>query len=257
MGPLEQLAVVAAGLGAGFVMSAIGVASLVSFPVLIALGLPPVVANTSNTVGLIPAGLSGSFGYRRELSTHPRLTIAVLLTGAAGSIAGAFLLLRLPAGVFDALVPWLILFACTLVGLQPRISAWLRIKREGHELGSSRTRMTRGIATLTTFAGVYGGYFGAGQGVVVVAILALGLDLELKVVNALKTLAVLSANVVAGVIFIAIADLDWAVVGLLGAGSVIGGYVGSRVGRVLPPGLFRSLVVTAGVTAAAVMLFSR
>ena len=113
--------------------------------------------------------------------------------------------------------------------------------------------MTRGVAGLTTTAGVSGGYFGAGQGVVVVA---LGLGLELKVVNALKTFAVLAANVVAGGIFIAIADLDWAVIGLLGAGSVVGGYVGSRVGRVLPPGLFRSLVVTAGVIAATVMLLS-
>jgi uncharacterized membrane protein YfcA len=120
---MDHLVVVAAGLGAGFVMSSIGVASLVSFPVLVALGLPPVVANASNTVGLIPAGLSGSFGYRRELAAHPQVTRVVVATGALGSVVGAFLLLGLPAGIFEVVVPWLILFACLLVGLQPWIAA--------------------------------------------------------------------------------------------------------------------------------------
>jgi uncharacterized membrane protein YfcA len=252
---MDHLVVVAAGLGAGFVMSSIGVASLVSFPVLVALGLPPVVANASNTVGLIPAGLSGSFGYRRELAAHPQVTRVVVATGALGSIAGAFLLLGLPAGIFEVVVPWLILFACLLVGLQPWIAARLaarRTRRAGPR--RPRTRAGRGVAGLTALAGVYGGYFGAGQGVVVVAILALGLDLELAVVNALKTLAVLAANVVAGTVFVLVADLDWTVVALLGLGSVVGGYAGSRVGRRLPPALFRALVVTAGVVASVTML---
>ncbi len=254
METLDQLAVVGAGLGAGFVMASIGVASLVSFPVLIALGIPPVVANASNTVGLIPAGLSGSFGYRRELAAYPQVTRVVVATGALGSVAGAFLLLGLPAGVFEAVVPWLILFACLLVGMQPWISKRLAARRAVGEVSEPRTRAGRGIAALTTTAGVYGGYFGAGQGVVVVAILALGLELPTAVVNALKTVAVLGANIVAGVIFLAIADLDWQVIGLLGAGSVVGGYIGSRVGRRLPPALFRTLVVVAGVVASATML---
>jgi uncharacterized membrane protein YfcA len=251
---LDQLFVVLAGLGAGFVASSIGVASLVSFPVLIALGLPPVVANASNTVGLIPAGLSGVFGYRRELAMHPQVTAVVVGTAAVGSVAGALLLLNLSEGVFEALVPWLILFACLLVGLQPWISGRLAARRSGLEKPEPRVRAGRIVTALTGLAGVYGGYFGAGQGVVVVAILSLGLDLEVAVVNALKTAAVLGANLVAGAIFIAIADLDWAVIALLGAGSVVGGYVGARVGRRLPAALFRTLVVVAGVTSAAVML---
>lgn len=251
---LDQLAVVGAGLGAGFVMASIGVASLVSFPVLIALGIPPVVANASNTVGLIPAGLSGSFGYRRELAAHPQVTRVVIATGAGGSVAGAFLLLGLPAGVFEAVVPWLILFACLLVGLQPWISGRLAARRPAGVVAAPRTRAGRTISGFTALAGIYGGYFGAGQGVIVVAILALGLDLELAVVNALKTVAVLAANIVAGLIFVAIADLDWRVIALLSAGSVVGGYVGSRVGRRLPPALFRGLVVVAGVVASVSML---
>jgi uncharacterized protein len=251
--PLEQLIVVGAGLGAGVVASSVGVASLISFPILVAVGLPPVVANASNTVGLIPAGLSGSFGYRRELAEHPAVARAVLATSAIGAIAGALLLLWLPAGVFEALVPWLILFACLLVGFQPLISRWVR-SRASHDSQGDRTRFSRGLTAVATLVGVYGGYFGAGQGVMMVAVLALGLDLDLRVVNGLKTMAIMGANIVAGVIFVAIADLDWLAIGLLGAGAVVGGYLGSHVGRALPPAVFRVLVVVAGVTAAVVML---
>ncbi len=122
----EQLAVLVTGFGAGILTSTVGVASLLSFPVLVAVGLPPVVANASNTIGMTPAGLSGSFGYRRELREHPRVTAVVLLTCAVGSVAGALLLLALPPGVFEAIVPWLILFTSILVGIQPWISRRLR-----------------------------------------------------------------------------------------------------------------------------------
>ena len=253
MDPLEQLTVVGAGLGAGVVMTSVGVASLISFPILVAVGLPPVVANASNTVGLIPAALSGSFGYRRELAAHPTVTRVVLVTSAIGAVVGALLLLRLPPGVFEALVPWLILFASLLVGFQPVISRWAR-SRPSHDPEADRTRLSRGVTAASTAVGVYGGYFGAGQGVMMVAVLALGLDLDLRVVNALKTSAMLGSNIVAGVIFVAIADLDWRAIALLGAGAIVGGYLGSHVGRALPPTVFRVLVVAAGVTAAVLML---
>jgi uncharacterized protein len=250
---LEQLAVLAAGLGAGILTSTVGVASLVSFPVLVAVGIPPVVANASNTVGLIPAGLSGSFGYRDELRAYPRVAATVIATCAAGAVLGAFLLLGLDPSVFEAVVPWLILFTCLLVGAQPWITRWL--KRHHDEAHPPQPRET--MSPVTTFfaalTGVYGGYFGAGSGVMMVAVLALGLDIELRIINALKTLAVLSGNVVAGLIFVFVADLDWAAVVLLALGSVVGGYVGSRVGRRLPPTLFRVLVVIAGITAAALL----
>src|SRR6478609_7648385 len=115
----EQLAVVAAGLGAGVLTSAVGVASLLSFPVLVAVGLPPVVANASNTIGMTPAGLSGSFGYRAELREHPVITTTV----------------------FEAVVPWLILGTCLLVGAQPRLSRWLRSSAEAVPPGE-RTRLS-------------------------------------------------------------------------------------------------------------------
>jgi len=250
---LEQLTVLAAGLGAGVLTSTVGVASLLSFPVLVAVGLPPVVANASNTVGMTPAGISGSFGYRAELREHPGVTVAVVLTCAVGAVGGAALLLALPAGVFEAVVPWLILATCLLVGAQPTITGWLRRSRGG-AVPEPRTRMSPVTVFFAAVTGVYGGYFGAGSGVMMTAVLGLGLDLDFRVVTALKTVAVLAANVVAGLIFVLAAELDWAAIGLLAAGSVVGGYVGARIGRRLPAALFRVLVVLAGLTAAFAML---
>ncbi len=249
----EQLLVLAAGLAAGVLLSTVGVASLVSFPVLVAIGLPPVTANVSNTLGLAPGGLSGSFGFRHELRAHPRLAARILACCSLGALAGAALLLGLPPGVFEAVVPWLILFTCLLVGAQPRIAAWLR-RRHADDVPAARLTMsplTTGFAVLT---GVYGGYFGAGAGVMMVAVLGLGTDLELKLVNALKTVSLMAGNVVAGLVFVVVADPAWDAVLLLAAGSVVGGYLGARVGRRLPDGLFRTLVVVAGVVAAIAML---
>jgi uncharacterized membrane protein YfcA len=251
---LEQLAILAAGLGAGVLTSTVGVASLLSFPVLVALGISPVVANASNTVGLIPAGLSGSFGYREELREHPKVTWTVIITCSVGAVAGAALLLGLPPGVFEAVVPWLILFTCLLVGAQPWIIRWLRRHQDEAYPPKPRTMMSPVTAFFATLTGVYGGYFGAGSGVMMVAVLGLGLDLDFRVVNGLKTLAVVSGNLVAGFIFVFVADLDWTAVALLAIGSVFGGYIGARIGRKLPPALFRVLIVAAGVTAAVFML---
>lgn len=252
MSGLEQLVVLVAGFGAGIMTSTVGVASLLSFPVLVAVGLPPVVANASNTVGMTPAGLSGSFGYRAELREHPRMTSAVIVTCALGSVGGAVLLLALPPGVFEAVVPWLILFTCLLVGASPPLNRWLR-RHDGDD-AEQRHLMSPVTTFFATVTGAYGGYFGAGSGVMMMAVLGLGTDLEFRIVNALKTLAVLAANVVATLIFLVLADLDWAAVGLLASGSVVGGYVGSRIGRLLPPTLLRTLVVITGVVAAITML---
>ncbi|HYF73848.1 MAG TPA: sulfite exporter TauE/SafE family protein [Nocardioides sp.] len=250
---LEQLAVVGTGLVAGVMTSTVGVASLVSFPVLVALGLPPVVANASNTVGMMPASLTGSFGYRAELRVHPRVTAAVVVTCALGSVAGAALLLALPPGVFEAVVPWLILGTCLLVGAQPRISRWLRRARETGP-PAEQVRLSPVTTLFATLVGVYGGYFGAGSGVMMTAVLGLGSELEFRIVNALKTLAILASNLVASLIFVVVADLDWTAVLLLASGSTVGGYAGSHVGRRLNPGVLRALIVAVGVTAALLML---
>jgi uncharacterized membrane protein YfcA len=247
----ETLLVLAAGLGAGILSSTVGVASLLSFPTLVALGLPPVTANVSNTLGLIPGGLGGVVGYRDEVREAPRVAAVIVAVCSLGAVAGAALLLGLPAGVFEAVVPWLILFTCLLVGAQPRIAAWLR-RRSGAPHGE-RLHMNPATTFFATVTGVYGGYFGAGAGVMMVAVLGLGTDLPLRVVNGLKTVSLLAGNVVAGLVFVVVADPRWDVVALLAASSLVGGYVGARIGRRLPDAVFRWAVVAAGIIAAVAM----
>jgi uncharacterized protein len=248
----EHLAVLGAGLGAGIMTSTVGVASLLSFPILVALGIPPVVANASNTVGLTPGAMTGSFGYRSELREHPVVTTTIIGTCAVGAVGGAVLLLALPPGVFEAIVPWLILGTCLLVGAQPRISRWL--KTADAVPPDERTRLSPVTTFFSTLVGVYGGYFGAGSGVMMMAVLGFGSNLEFRILNALKTLAILASNLVASVIFIAVAELDWTAVLLLAAGSILGGYVGARIGRRLNPTVLRALIVVVGVSAAVSML---
>ncbi|GAA4697364.1 sulfite exporter TauE/SafE family protein [Nocardioides conyzicola] len=252
---LEHLVVLGAGLVAGIMTSTVGVSSLLSFPVLLALGIPPVVANASNAVGLTPGAITGSFGYRTELREHPRVATTIIGTCAIGAAGGALLLLALPPGVFEAVVPWLILGTCLLVGAQPRISSWLR-RSAAAVPPDEHTRLSPVTTFFAVLVGVYGGYFGAGSGVMMMAVLGFGSHLEFRSLNALKTLAVLACNLVASVVFVAIAELDWTAVVLLAAGSIVGGYVGARIGRRLNPTLLRSLIVVVGVTAAVRMLTS-
>ena len=136
---VEALLVVATGVGAGVLSSTVGVASLLSFPVLVALGLPPVVANVSNTLGMIPGGLGGVVGYRDEVREAGPIAKVIIIVCALGAVAGAALLLGLPPGVFEAIVPWLILFTCLLVGAQPRIAAWLRARATASSTRSGGT----------------------------------------------------------------------------------------------------------------------
>jgi uncharacterized membrane protein YfcA len=248
MGIGEVLAVLGAGFGAGVVLTAVGAGSLVSFPILLGTGLSPLVANVCNNVGLVPGGLAGSWGYRRELRGHRGLVIRVALTSGVGALLGAVLLLALPPGAFGRAVPWLVLTAATLVGLQPLISSWVRRRavRSGTAPAADRETMGPGLTGIASMVGVYGGYFGAAQGVMLVAFLALGLDVNLQTVNGLKNIAITSANVAASVVFVLFAPLSWPVVGLVAVGSVAGGWLGAHLGRRLSPVVFRTLVVVFG-----------
>lgn len=250
MGVGEFALVLLAGFGAGILSSSVGVASLLSFPVLLAVGLPPVVANTSNTVGLIPAGAGGVLGYREELREVRGLAVrVVVLTGIAGSM-GAGLLLGLPSSVFESVAPWLILGTCLLVGAQPRISRWLAARHPAGEDRPARVHLSPLTTVFVLLTGVYGGYFGAGAGVMMIATLAIGLDIDLRIISALRTTSVMASNVVAGAIFVVVADLDWAVVGILAVSSIFGGYLGARIARRLPAPALRAGVVGAGIIAA-------
>lgn len=244
---LEVILVVLAGLAAGTINTVVGSGSLVTFPTLLWVGLPPVVANVSNTVGLVPGAVSGAWGYRRELSGQRARLLRLSSATLTGAATGATLLLVLPPGVFAAVVPALILLACVLVVLQP----WL-VRRL-----ADRPRREHGGPLVWIFifgTGMYGGYFGAAQGVLLIAVLALGLDETLQRVNAAKNVLAGLANLVGGIIFILVADVNWAAAGLIAIGAILGGVTGARIARKLPPAALRAVVVAIGVVAIVTLL---
>jgi uncharacterized membrane protein YfcA len=239
-----------AGLAAGTINTVVGTGSLVSFPALLAVGVPPVVANASNTTGLVFGGVSATLGYRRELTGQaPRLR-RLLGASLVGGVAGAGLLLVLPASAFEAVVPVLVLSASALMAVQPALARWLRA-RAARRPATGRRRMPRVLTVSTGLLGVYGGYFGAGHGVILLALLALGIEEDMQVVNALKNAAVAAANLAAALFFVVVGHLDWRVIVLIGAGAAVGGQLGARVGRRLPTPVLRGLVVGLGVLVAA------
>ncbi len=243
MSALSALLIVAAGVGAGAINTVVGSGTLITFPTLLALGYPPVVANVSNTVGLVPGSLSGAVGYRRELSGQRQRLLRLAPASAAGGVLGGVLLLVLPASAFETIVPLLIGLGCLLVAVQP----WLTTR-----LGSGAPRPPHGsvgAVGLVLLTGVYGGYFGAAQGVLLLAILGLLLDDQLQRLNATKNVLALVVNGVAALLFVVVADPDWAVVGLIALGATAGGQLGATVGRRLPPVALRSVVIVIGVVA--------
>jgi uncharacterized membrane protein YfcA len=240
--PLHALTIFGAGLAAGCINVIVGSGSLITFPVLLALGYPPVVANVSNTVGLVPGSASGAYGYRRELNGQRTRLLWLGVASVVGAIIGGLLLLVLPAATFEIVVPVLIAVACALVFVQPRLSAWL----------GGRKRHPHGGPWLWTgvFAtSVYGGYFGAAQGVVLMALLAIFLDEDLQRVNAVKNVLAGVVNAAAAVLFILVAHVNWAVAMFIAVGSLLGGLAGASIGRRLPPLVLRILIVIVGVLA--------
>jgi uncharacterized membrane protein YfcA len=241
----EALAVLAAGIGAGTINAVVGSGTLISFPALLAVGYSPITANVSNALGLVPGSLSGAYGYRRELRGQKRRIVRYGIASLIGGAAGAALLFVLPAAAFEAIVPVMIALALVLVVAQPRLARWLadRRRQERHPDGG------RATAALALGSGVYGGYFGAAQGILLLAIFGLALDDDLQRVNALKNVLAMLVNLVAGVVFLFVADVAWEAVGLLAAGSAAGGQLGSHIGRRLPPAILRAVIVAVGVTA--------
>ena len=242
MSVLDAVLVALAGIGAGAINAVVGSGTLITFPTLLAVGLPPVVANVSNTVGLVPGGVAGSWGYRQELAGQRSRLLRLASATVAGASMGAVLLMVLPESSFEMIVPALIILGCVLVVIQP----WL-LRRLGE-----RTRPHHGgpwVWLLVLVIGVYGGYLGAGQGVLLIAVLGIGLDETLQRVNAAKNVLAVLANCVAALIFVAVADVDWAAAALIAAGSTLGGLVGAGAARRLPEVILRGTVVIIGLLA--------
>jgi uncharacterized membrane protein YfcA len=257
VGWLEALAIFIAGMAAGTINTVVGSGTLITFPTLLALGYPPVVANISNNIGLVPGGVSGTWGYRRELSGQGRRVLTLAPMSLVGSVAGALLLLVLPAETFNAVVPVLLGISVVLVVLQPRMQAKVAERRA--RPGYSARRSSGAVVPAGVLgAGMYGGYFGAAQGVLLIGLLGTLLPEPLQRVNALKNLLSLVVNSVAAVTFavVAFGRINWAVAGLIALGSLLGGVIGAHVGRRLPAPVLRGVIVVVGVVAIVKILTS-
>jgi len=245
-----MLAILAAAIAAGAINAVVGSGSLITFPTLLAFGFTPVVANVSNNIGLVPGNISSVFGYREELSGQRGRLIRLSIASCAGSLAGAAALLALPEGVFQVVVPALIIVACVLVVLQPRLSAWLAAR------GKDRAEHGGPLLFAGVFlAGAYGGYFGAAQGVLVIGLLGVFLTEPLQRINAAKNVLVTVVNASAAAVFVIFAHVAWMAVLLVATGSTAGGLIGARVGRRLPPLALRIMIVVIGVIAAIKLIF--
>ncbi|HEX3541436.1 MAG TPA: sulfite exporter TauE/SafE family protein [Acidimicrobiales bacterium] len=252
MSPGEALAIFAAGLAAGTVNTIVGSGSLITFPTLLAFGYAPVVANVTNTVGLVPGSLSGAYGYRRELAGQRSRLVTLGLVSAAGGLTGGVLLLVLPGSVFRTIVPVLILLACTLVALQPRLARRLA-RRRAEAPEKSHAHGGPGLLVTVYLTGVYGGYFGAAQGVILIALLGIFIDDDLQRLNAAKNVLAALVNGVAALLFMVASHVAWSAAGVLAVGAILGGLAGATVGRRLPGPLLRGIIVVVG-TAVAIRL---
>jgi uncharacterized protein len=244
----EMLAVFAAGVGAGSINAVVGSGTLITFPVLLATGLPPVTATVSNALGLVPGSISGAIGYRGELGGQARRILKLCAGALLGGLTGATLLLALPSTAFEKIVPVLVGLALVLVVLQPRISAAMRRRRAADDRPARRDGGPL-LFTGLTLASVYGGYFAAAQGIIYVSLMGMLLDEPLQRVNAAKNVFVAVVNSVAALFFLFVADFDWTAVALIALGSALGGQIGAAVGRRIRPTVLRALIVTVGTLA--------
>jgi uncharacterized membrane protein YfcA len=270
---LQAIAIFAAGLAAGTINTVVGSGTLITFPTLLAFGYPPVLANVSNNMGLVPGVASGVYGYRAELKGQRRRLIRLGTASLCGGLVGAILLLVLPAGAFKAIVPVLIGIALVMVIFQPRLSEWVAA-REAARAGTTAEAPDSGAGgpsavgvvapaaqetalqvggpvlwVLVFLSGVYGGYFGAAQGVLLLGLMGVAFTDSMQRINAVKNVLAGLVNGIAAIVFVLATHIDWGAAGLIAAGAILGGQFGARIGRKLPPWGLRVLIVCVGIAA--------
>ncbi|MGB3828658.1 MAG: sulfite exporter TauE/SafE family protein [Ornithinimicrobium sp.] len=260
MSLLEALAIAAAGMAAGTINTIVGSGTLVTFPTLLFFGYAPVSANVSNSLGLVAGGVSGAWGYRHEMTGLRSTLLRLVPASLAGGILGALLLLVLPESAFETIVPVLIALALVLVVIGPSLNRWAARRRSlagldevSDALGPAQwTALILGVLG----GGVYGGYFGAAQGVLLIGVMGVLLPLRLQQINGIKNVLTLLVNLIAALVFLIVQpeQINWTVAALIAAGSTVGGLIGARVGRRMPPWLLRGVIITIGVIAIVVLL---
>lgn len=251
MTPLEAVLVLAAGLAAGTINAIIGSGTLITFPVLLAVGYPPVVANVTNTVGLVPGSVSAVWAYRHVFAGHGRRTARLAAASTCGGVIGAVLVLVLDEALFETVVPWLIGGALVLIVAQPRLSAALTTRRDAGAARRASPAREAGPFVLLALAaaGIYGGYFGAGQGIMLFAILATALPDDLQRVNGTRNLLAGCVNGVAAVVFLFSGDVAYGAAALIALGAIAGGLLGAGIGQRLSPKALRATIVLVGLAA--------
>jgi uncharacterized membrane protein YfcA len=237
----DALLVFGGGVVAGIANTIAGGGSLLTFPLLVALGLPPLDANVTNTVGIVPAAIGGMAGYRRELADQRDRLLRLLPYAVVGGVGGALLLLKTPPGVFTRVVPLLIVVACAVLIAQRPLARLLAERRQ-----SRSTFLRAGILATA----VYGGYFGAGVSVVVLAVFAVTIDDTLQRLNALKVPFAGTMNLVSGIVFAVVAPVHWVFVAVLAPATLLGGRIGATAARRVPDQPLRVTVVVLGLAAA-------
>ena len=256
-----------AGVWAGAINTIVGSGTLITFPTLLAIGVPPVTANISNNIGLVPGSVAGAVGYRRELEGQRARITRLLVAAVIGGLIGAGLLLVLPPDAFEAIVPVLILLGVVLVILQPRLSKVVAARAEAREADGAAPARDGAwwVWPGVLLTGVYGGYFGAAQGVLLMAVLGIGINESLQRLNGAKNVLAAAINAMAGLLFVLVieldlfgidAEIDWLIVLVLGLGAVVGGFLGASVGRRLPPVVLRAVIVVVGLVAVTVIVLT-
>ena len=255
---LEALIILLAGVWAGTINTVVGSGTLITFPILLLLGYPPITANVSNNIGLVGGGISGAYGYRAEARAHRPLVLRLAPASVLGALTGAVLLLTLPADSFNTIVPVLISIGLLMVIIGPAMQRRaaqrnLELDRAESRSYESQIALIAGIYVL----GIYGGYFGAAQGILLVGLMGILLPIGIQHINAVKNVLSTIVNAVAAVVFMVIAwdRIDWKVVALIGSGSLLGGYLGARIGRRLSPLALRAVILVIGSLALAKIQF--
>jgi uncharacterized membrane protein YfcA len=253
---LSSILVFFAGLWAGTINAVVGSGTLVTFPVLIALGIAPVTASISNAMGLVAGSAAGAWGYRKELKGRGQQLLRLLPASLIGGISGAWLLLNLPETVFHYAAPVLIVLALLMVVFQPRLQQWVRAREENPEHALRDKSHGVLLIVLVYFAGVYGGYFVAAQGILLVGILGVFMTGTIQNANAMKNILVLGVNIVAAASYLlfAFGRINWLVVAIIAVSSLIGGVIGSKVGRRLSPPVLRGVIFALGLVALGFMI---
>jgi uncharacterized membrane protein YfcA len=249
MSILEVVLVGLAAVAGGAVNALAGGGTLITFPMLTAIGIPTVAANITNTVALCPGYLGGTFAQLQDLRSYKREAWLLGATGVVGGIAGGILLLNTGEKAFRFLVPYLILFATGLMAVQPFLRSWIARRTKGEGSGGWQEI---GVVLSVALASIYGGYFGAGLSVIVLAVLALVLEGPLTSLNALKQWVSFCVNIAAAIFFLFSGKIVWWAMLVMAVGALLGGNLGGRLAGRIQPEVLRAIVVAVGLVIAVI-----